>query len=513
MFTHSQRKEKQLFLCVLILTFLIGLGAHGFVFSNLFPSHDSLFDLYSGTTNHAFQISLGRPLLPLYHHLTASCFILPWTAGLVALFWLACSSFLIVKIFNIKKISYIAVVCSIVVTNRSIYTVFATYFQDAGAYFFAITCSIFSAFCWTQFCLQKRYSFLLLGSIALMLAMGIYQSYIAVALVMIVSQCILELLDRQIKMNEVFKNGLWSIAMILVGCGLYYLLINFAVTVTGVELTSEGYNSLYSALDQKESFVARFFYCFWEAFSHYTFYAFNVYPQKIIILFNCLIFSTGFIILFYYIIYNKMELTRILFLLALMLCLPLSANILRLLADDVHDIMIFGIWLILLLPLFILNRASFNRSALIKPVSCILCGCLLFLAYSDTQTANLAYVHKKMQYEALNSLMASVLHDIECQDEYIPGETPVVFVGNPSDILQELPEHNRIRCLTGLDCISPITYCWQEYFNYVLQRKIYIVSENEADCSLDEIKVDAPTYPQQGYIRTLNGTIIVKLGN
>lgn len=504
----TDEKNRILFIKAFAATFFWGLFAHGFVFTNMNPSHDSLFEMYANDKVQAVFFSLGRALLPVYHALTASNYFLPWTSGCISLFWIALTCFLIAKMLKLENTCLIAILSGIMVTNRSVYTIFATYFHDAAPYFFSLFLAISAAALWRRFTVSGMYCHLIYGALAMTVSAGIYQSYMAVIVVVIILCSLMDLMD-DVAVKQVFINGCWSIAMLLIGCGLYFLIMKAGNMLSGISMRESGMSSFDSIGKMDESILERIFYCYQEAFSHFTYYAFNIYPVKLIALVNAAVFGSGAAMLGILIKQKKMDLPRILLMICLLVLLPFAANVFRMVSFDVHDLMTYGVWLIYLVPLLVGIRIV--EKDWTKKISAFVCACLVFLIYSDIKTANLAYVHKDMQSKATLSLVTSVLHDVERVAEYVPGKTPVVFIGDPADIQKELPEHGRIRCLTGLDHISPITYCWQEYFDYILQRDVNVLRIDHGD--IPKSVLESKTYPSDGCIQMLDGVIFVHLSN
>ena len=131
----------------------------------------------------------------------------------------------------------------------------------------------------------------------------------------------------------------------------------------------------------------------------------------------------------------------------------------------------------------------------------------LFLLYNGIQSANLVYFKKEMQYTATLSLMTNVMHDIEQQDGYVDGETLVTFVGTPSAFLLDPAGTDRVREITGVYLSSPISYDYSSYFRNVLLRNTRAQLVQELD---NETVQQMPVYPQDGYVATVDGMVVVK---
>ena len=80
----DDNKHKHYVLLVSIISTLIfGLLAHGFAFSNLFPSYDSLSEFDIGSGIH--KIKLGRFMYVVLKCLLGESVIMPWLTGMLSL--------------------------------------------------------------------------------------------------------------------------------------------------------------------------------------------------------------------------------------------------------------------------------------------------------------------------------------------------------------------------------------------------------------------------------------------
>ena len=68
--------------------FAFGSLAHLFVYTNLFPTHDALYNQCFDSLEFAHQTALGRFLLPAFVVLSGSTVSLPVTAGFLSLLFL-----------------------------------------------------------------------------------------------------------------------------------------------------------------------------------------------------------------------------------------------------------------------------------------------------------------------------------------------------------------------------------------------------------------------------------------
>ena len=132
---------------------------------------------------------------------------------------------------------------------------------------------------------------------------------------------------------------------------------------------------------------------------------------------------------------------------------------------------------------------------------------VFFVVFQNIQTANLVYVEKQIQYDSTMSLMTNVLRDIEDQEDYIEGETPVIFIGYPGDIMTSLPEKNKVYEIIGVEINAALTYDYETYFE-IMQRNV-LVEPSDGWQDLELVQ-GMPVYPQKGSVAKVGDAVVVK---
>ena len=215
-----------------------------------------------------------------------------------------------------------------------------------------------------------------------------------------------------------------------------------------------------------------------------------------------------------------MGLAEKLLFLILTLLLPLGANLTRLLGAQVHDLMKFAFWLLYLLPLLLAFHAA--RAGRIGKLARALAAVLAaLLLWSNVQTANALYVKKDLESSATLSLMTRVLGAMEQNPDYVPGETPVAFVGvsgQLNDAIYGFADYGRI---TGAESAGAIPAAHAEYyynayaayFRYVLNNPaVFCAWDTWNALQTDPAASALPCYPDTGCMQLMDGVLVVKLG-
>ena len=99
----------------------------------------------------------------------------------------------------------------------------------------------------------------------------------------------------------------------------------------------------------------------------------------------------------------------------------------------------------------------------------------------------------------------------------MPGQTPVVFAGRPENLNDIIPGFKEFVNVIGMLSNDVVYYAqpwrFQAYFDYVLGTPV-LFAEYEKWLELQESDTVAamPSYPAQGCMQMIDGTLVVKLG-
>ena len=203
-------------------------------------------------------------------------------------------------------------------------------------------------------------------------------------------------------------------------------------------------------------------------------------------------------------------------LLALVLAalLPMGMNLSNFLGYagmEAHDLMKYAFCLVYVFDILLLRQClqSLPESRVFSGCAAISLALIAALVWGNVQTANALYLKKDLERQATLSRMTELCLRLDQTEGYVPGETPVVFIGLPSF---DTPE--------ALGSVSQITGAWEKstvgggyyaaYFSYILQTPIRIGSESELP---EGAQPDAmPPFPAEGSICRAGDMLIVRMG-
>ena len=503
----------------LLFTFGWGLIAHAYGFLHDSFSHDVLNALVADNVETYWKMQLGRFSAVLYRRIIRGPVTMPWLLGLLALLWTALALFLTAKLLRIRSKGLLALTAGVLVANISFIALTATYIYELDIDLLALLGAAAAAFLWA------RYGWLgaALGTLFIAGSLSLYQSYLCVAVVLIMLVCIQELLDGG-RFGAVFGRGLRGVGMIGVGGGIYYALLRLMARLKDIPLDTGSYNSVYTALDasgKSETLLEAIgaAYSDWAASFFDPNAAFlTVGMQRLHIAMAVLLAALLVAVL----LSKSIRPAEKALLTVLVLLLPLGSNATRILSGRaVHDLMKYAFWLVYL---FLLLLGRWAKECLNKPGRAVNAVALLLVAlllWQNVQTANACYVKKDLEQDAALSLMTRVVDRIEQTEGYVPGETELCFVGVSDQLLPSICGFEQYRRITGLTGSSPIITAdadyyynvYGAYFKYILNNPGRMVGHKTwSALQLDERALAMPAFPAAGCIREIDGVLVVKMG-
>ncbi|MBQ8782282.1 MAG: glucosyltransferase domain-containing protein [Clostridia bacterium] len=520
--TNIYDKNRKSLLFCLLITFVVGLVTHAYMFFQDSFSHDSLNEFNASEFGNEWKIQLGRFIVPVYRMITRGNLTIPWLIGVIALFWVALSVFLTVKMFNIENKLYVFLIAGLYSTNLAVISNTATYINDLDANMFALFLSVLAVFLWDKW----KFGFAL-SIPCIVLTLGIYQSYICVTISLVIISIIFKIITHNYDFKAAFFNGLKSIFALLASGIVYILTFKLVLKATGIQEATNTSNSLdnLGSLTVPDFINTAINVCKTTIYS--LFFPKNSVFGNIIGIFIAFTFLIVGIFILSQLFKQKERVLENLLVLFLIIILPFEMSLPEILAGGVgHDLMRFSHIFIYLFALLVIHQiqksGSTAKKELIKTIPvylgksiCILTS--LVILWSNIVSANEIYLKKDLEQDSALSFFTRVVYQMDNCEDYDRKSTPVVFVGRP-DYYDEnkngFKNGYEIMGATGNYVLGAAAPSWyKRYFEYKLHYDIIVIENDElAQYKQNDYVKDMPCFPDEGCMQKIDNVLVVKLG-
>ena len=215
---------------------ILGMMAHAFRYFNVMYSHDSVERVYIEEQIFSFKVGLGRFTHLIYMPLR-DLYSAPWLIGCLSLFFLAITAYLLVDLFDINNNTFIVLLGGIFATNYSLTLINATYVYAADIYMLSILLYTVAIY----LLIKYKYGWIL-GSICVAFALGIYQAYLPMALLVFLFYFMMQSVKNQSFNKQMLLLGKTGI-MFGIAAFVYIIIIKYVEKYSGNGLIA-GYNGL-----------------------------------------------------------------------------------------------------------------------------------------------------------------------------------------------------------------------------------------------------------------------------
>lgn len=488
--------------CVLVFSAL----THGYRFANLMFSHDSL--VIDQTLDAVHKVALGRYLQPVYW-LFRGGLTAPLLIGVLSTVFLAIAVCVIFSLFEIKEKAAILLLSGILSTNTTLTYTYAAYIHEGDAFMLSL---LFAAAAVWVF--QKQKGGLWKGAILLCISMGLYQSYIQAAILLLMLILFFELLDG-IPAAQVFGKGLRSVGMLAMGSALYYALFRLALLATGIA-QEESYNGMGSlGTYAGEPILYHLVETYRKVF--HVFHSPDVYrflntPDVVSRYFlwavaagiNALLIGGSAVVFLMHCKNKRLPAANMGLAVLLAVLMPFGSGVTNFLSKGLfHSLMMYAVYLFYLLAFVLLTR--YTGKPWVRLAACV--G-IAVLIWNNVVLANQIYLKKALQEQTTLSFMTRLADRLEQMEGYVPGETPVVFVGDyrTQTNLQPLQGFEALEAVgsyPALTVTNPDSI--EQYFRFILNTPIEI-----ADFEY-KTHPEMSCFPAAGSCIAENGTVVVRL--
>ena len=498
----------------MVSTLLWGVLAHGVALVTKLSMADEAHYLFSvGATATSGRWFLGLLGAAVQWIFGSPNFSLPLWSGLITLFLAGLCGCVLIRWMGWQhRWSWIL--------SSGLLTVFPLM---SGLFFYSFTAPYYMfglllVLCGGGLLSRRRSAAALVGALVLVcLGLSIYQAFLPLFLSLLLISFLQTLSDReQWSLSALFKEMAWY----LLGCGaialLYLLTVKLSIRLVGEGLSDyKGISTMGSAsLGQylQRIKLAVYLFLFPARSDRYAFLLpYRLLDCYYLVLGLCALLGLRQIVRFF-----RQCPAKAIAALLIFACFPLAVNFIYVVCaqEDVYNLMLFGQMAPFLLLLSLAEGLSNSLGSLLSLVRKVSLGLLLVFCLFCVRVDNAVYARGQLIQTRSISYFTTLVSAIKSTPGYT-GSTPVAFVGDTSYAMDPT-----FRGIEGFGALSmaplpydaspfSIGYSWQDFLTlWCGFTPPYADGSDFAD--LPEVQA-MPGYPDDGSVRMVAGTVVVKL--
>lgn len=509
-----QPKLKKIALYTLIFMALL----HGYRYVSLGFSHDSL--AFAWQPDLEWQISLGRYMQPFYWWIIRGRIAAPFIVGVLSYGYMVGSVYGVASLLDLKAKTTLFLLAGLMCGSLAFIALDATYSHTADVYMLALMLNIAAA--WLCLRGKRRVPSVLAAVVLLVISTGLYQAYLQVFTALTMVWALLRLLktdDRAIP--EAVARCAQSFLALMLAMALFFVGYYVVMAVTGVEAVSKA-NSIGGMKVLSGAALVDMVKTTWKMpLRQLGRLQGRIAPLARML--TAVVLMTGAAATIFTARRSRVSAWQALGMAVLVLLLPFGMNWICLFCSGaVHDLMRYA-YIVPLLAALAANERAWNLALAdegkqigkkTRAAACVLPLAVLTLLFDRGIYANQIYLKKDLEYDATLSVMTRVVDRIEQVEGYIPGETPVEFLGDilRSQLTMTRPAFAHLGSLTGTEENYAITYAdtfWmylEDVMGYPIKR--FRETKNEEQ---ERVTDDMPCFPDKDSVQMVDGVVFVKL--
>lgn len=499
---HIKREWRLAFLSAV----LTGIAIHLPVMLQDIPNHDGLSSMYFDQN----MITSGRWFLTVACGFS-SYFTLPWLIGLLALLYLGCTAAALTELFELKNPLTIVLISGLLVSFPALASTFAYVFTMDG-YMMGLLLAVLSVL----LVKKGRWGFAA-GGICLAFSMGIYQSYLPVAVLLSLYSVVILLIEEPLWKDKLRKS-LRYLYMGMIGASSYYVILQVLLKIQGKTLnTYQGINQINGGRAGIDL----------PAVLKQMYQDFAVFTVKGGVLFN-----NGFSLTALGVLTALGALTLLLLavrrkwwrkpgvpvlILLFALAVPAAANLILLISPELtyHLLMRYQWVVFLMILLVFVQRYGIGRERLMVQWGSFLAVSLLVFHYAVTD--NIGYSNLQKRYEKTYAYCLRLLDRIEQTPGYYQG-IPVAMVGVVGDDQYPLTDITQDVTFNMIGLYGDVLLYRAENYrefmkNYLGATLNFLDEEAMGDIYFREEYVEMESFPGATATRVVDGVLYVKTEN
>ena len=481
---------------------VFGLLAYMFAFTNKLINHDDVSALFSKGGTH----TLGRWGLDILEYIFPN-YSMPWIYGIITILLITISACVMINVFSIRSKLLQSLLVGSILTFPSLTGTF-TYMFTSSSY--AVSFLLAAVAVWLLVKMDKRTVFPAL--VCMIGSLSIYQSYVAIAAGLLV----LDVLQRLLKEEEIapiIRRGIGYVVFLIVSLGLYYGCTMVINRLLGIGFSSYASGNLSFSFTEVPSRILLAYQSFPRFFTEgYR----GLMPTALSrLLHTGSLLISGLLLLLWAITGKKLQISRVFFLVAMLMVLPLAINCMYLFTteDSVHTLVLYGFVsiyvLIVILAEAVLEQLSGSKFSQLGVNA--LSVLLALIIAGNIYLANEVSLLQHLRYENAVTFYTGLISDLRSNPDFTQ-DTKLAIVGNyqePAFYLEKFPFSDSV---TGTDGFLPDVYSKGQFLEYYLGFPIPMAGDQEiSELSATEEFMQMPVYPYYGSVKMIDNTLVVKL--
>ncbi|MCM1025727.1 MAG: glucosyltransferase domain-containing protein [Roseburia sp.] len=491
-----------------VTAFVAGLLIHMPALLSDIPNHDGLDSLYFDQN----MITSGRWFLMIACGFS-SFYTVPWVIGLLGLLFLSLAAAALTELLEVEKTWAVMAVSALLPAFPALASTFAYVFTLDG-YMLALLLAVLAVL----FTKKRRYGFLP-GAVCLALSLGIYQGYLAFAMILSFFSILL-LAAGSGSVREKAAAAARYLCMGGLGAALYYVVLQILLKLQGKELASyQGIDSLGSgAVSEGLPAVLAKMYRDFFGFSLRG----NVLYNNGISLAACVLLAVAAAVTLISLAVKR-KWWKSLWFFGIMAvtaaALPLVTNVILLISPDVnyHLLMRYQWVLYLIGAVALVGGRQETDSRQCGAAEWMALAAAFALVFSYGVTDNIGYANLQKRYEKTYAYCVRLLDRIEQTPGYYQG-IPIAMIGvvgddefPPTDLT--LPVTSSMIGLNG-DMLLYTGKNYREFIQNYLGATLNILpAEAMAEMYYDEAYMAMESFPGESSIRIMDGIMYIKTEN
>ena len=472
-----------------------GLVTHGYAFLNKLVNHDeieSLFGKGATVTSGRWGLEVIKILFPDWS--------MPWIYGLLSLVMMAAAACLMLWMLDIRGTVRQMGLAALVISFPTLTGNFCFMFTSAP-YAWAFLLAVLAA------ALFRRggRGDAALGVVLLVLALGIYQAYIAVTASLLILCMMADAMDAERPAPRIILDGLRALGLMVCAIALYYAVTLLVFRVTGAEFNSyvtENVNGRMGLLRRVRMAYDNFFYIF--SFRNFRVISTETSRYLHIALAGITLAAMAAVML-----RRRSPLhAGLLAVLAGLLPLSICCMFLIMSGQSIHTLVMYSFTAVYFLTALVFQRLDGLWGRRAESLAGLM---LAVVVMSNVYFANMTYLKMQLQFEnarAFYTVLTARLTRTEGFDE----DTRLAFVGQQHALLHSFPELDT-DLLQGPSRDLINIYSRENFLRYYLGFDIPFADEAECEALAEDPRVQAMSaYPYDGSVQKLEDCIVVKLG-